>query len=283
MVAKKRVVEKNLWSKPTKVSINKILDQDVFETVKHVIFSFQGTFLEPCLGSVPKDEYVYTNFVAKDDGTQTRKAKIVEEAENIDNEFLTEKEKKGYTGFWEDVNGIFFYNYWIIGNIKANLETLQNNKVINKIWKYKHFVDKAARVFPRRIYFISDLEYEDDPGKLGKDGKIIGIVPNRLQEANGQIEDKKGLFRPKNAQYSIERPLRAETRMGERTTVVKSDIVNAGTKFDFHIKLIYNDKGLTPEVVIRALKLGEIYGLGQWRGSGGYGSYKIELMDVCQV
>jgi len=31
MVAKKRVVEKNLWSKPTKVSINKILDQDVFE------------------------------------------------------------------------------------------------------------------------------------------------------------------------------------------------------------------------------------------------------------
>jgi len=280
MVVKKKAVEKNVWSKPTKTSLNKILNQDVFETVKHTIFSFQGTFLEPCLGPVPKDEHVYTSFVAKDNGTESRKAKILDEAENIDNEGLTKKEKKGYTGFWKDINGIFFYNYWILGNLKANLETLQNNKAVNKIWKYKHFVDKAARVLPRRIYFISDSDYEEDPGELNESGKTLGVVSNRIQEPHGQIEDKKGLFRPKDAQYSIERPLRAETRMGERTTVVKSDIVNAGTKFDFHIKLIYNDKGLTPEVIIRALKLGEIYGLGQWRGSGGYGAYKVELTDV---
>lgn len=251
--------EKNSWKKPTENSLNEILNADVFDTVKYVILSFRGTFTEPCLGTVPKNEDVHTRHVAKDDGTESRKAQITEETETIDNKGLTDKEKQGYTGFWKDDDGIFVYNYWILGNIKANIETLVNNGAIKKIWKMKHFVDKTAQVFPRRIHF------------LGK------------PEADETVEDSNGLFKLNEASYTLERPLRADTMKGERVTVAKSDVVDVGTQFDFNIKLIYNDKGLTPEVITRAIKLGERYGLGQWRGSGGYGRYTVELLKAEQI
>jgi hypothetical protein len=73
----------------------------------------------------------------------------------------------------------------------------------------------------------------------------------------------------------MERALRAMTAKGERTFISRSDYIDEGALFSFDVKLIKNKNYLTSTTLLKAIKLGEEYGLGQWRGSGGYGAYKI--------
>lgn len=73
----------------------------------------------------------------------------------------------------------------------------------------------------------------------------------------------------------LERPLRAMTPKGPRTGLARSDTVAAGTRLTFQIFVLDNSKGLTVEAVSEVLSYGEMYGLGQWRGSGGYGQFKV--------
>ena len=77
----------------------------------------------------------------------------------------------------------------------------------------------------------------------------------------------------------LERPLRAMTAKGERVTVMRSDYVDAGTEIEFGLKCIKNSKGLDLDVLNLCLQFGEYIGLGQWRGSGGYGSFTLESFD----
>ena len=71
-----------------------------------------------------------------------------------------------------------------------------------------------------------------------------------------------------------ERPIRAQTAQGPRVSLIKSDYVCEGTTIEFEIRVISNPK-ITWEVIEKAMELGQYYGLGQWRGSGGYGRYVI--------
>ena len=77
----------------------------------------------------------------------------------------------------------------------------------------------------------------------------------------------------------MERPLRAPTPKGERTTVCRSDVMNIGRQISFTIRILNNTKGINTKILKEVFDYGQYYGLGQWRGSGGYGSFKVISME----
>lgn len=156
---------------------------------------------------------------------------------------VDEIEEKGWTGFHKDDDGSFIYNYMILGNIKANIKVLIDSGAIEKVTAYKKVCDTCLKVYPRRIRFEN---------KSHPDG-------------------------------SMERALRAMTAKGERTFISRSDYIDEDATFSFDVKLIKNKNKLTSTALLKALKLGEEYGLGQWRGSGGYGAYVITSCQEVKV
>lgn len=270
-MAEKKTVKtekKENW-KPTKKELKSILDADVYDHLNHHVFNFEGKFLEPCLGTVPKDPEIYAAWVAskaeKNAAMTEEKLKgiIEEESATVDTtgggDELTAQEAEGWTGFHKDEEGIFSYNYMLIGNLKANIKALNDNGSIPVIRAFKKACDLSIYTYPRRIHFYRD--------------SLL------LTEPDGYEEDEKGIFHLKEALYSLERSLRASGPQGERTTITRSDMLSAGTKFKFTVKLLRNKYGLTPEILFKALKMCELHGLGQWRGSGDYGKFKITYLD----
>ena len=59
----------------------------------------------------------------------------------------------------------------------------------------------------------------------------------------------------------LERPLRAMTRQGARVALVRSDVIPAGTKFSFSIRVLGKSK-LTEEVISDILEYGQAKGFG---------------------
>lgn len=72
----------------------------------------------------------------------------------------------------------------------------------------------------------------------------------------------------------LERPLRAMTAQGPRTTLARSEILPAGTMFDCRLEVY---AGTISEPLLRdLLSYGARKGLGQWR-NGSYGRFEYEL------
>ena len=70
----------------------------------------------------------------------------------------------------------------------------------------------------------------------------------------------------------FERPLRAMTMQGPRTSVTASETINPGWQLDFTISLIENtgtpkSRALTFDAIESALDYGDFKGLGQWRNA----------------
>lgn len=160
---------------------------------------------------------------------------------------VEEIEEGGWTGFHQDDVGPFCYNYMFKGAIKSGLEVMIQSKAIPEIPAYKKWCDRMIHVYPRRVRFLDD--------------------------------DDKPLTKPDDI---LERPLRAMTRKGERVTVTRSDTLDIGRRAKLNIKLFKNTKKLNTKAIRAAMEYGEFYGLGQWRGSGGYGRYSIIKWEVAK-
>lgn len=89
------------------------------------------------------------------------------------------------------------------------------------------------------------------------------------------ISPRKIYFGIKQPDDSLSRPLRTMTPQGERVTLVKSDYVKQGREISFEIEVLKNDKNLDWKTIGKCLQYGEYIGLGQWRGSGGYGQFEV--------
>jgi len=76
----------------------------------------------------------------------------------------------------------------------------------------------------------------------------------------------------------LERPLRTMTPKGPRVALSRSDYVNEGRELTFEVEILKNKKGLDWDAIEQAFDYGRYVGLGQWRGSGGYG--RFELVSV---
>jgi hypothetical protein len=226
------------WIVPSRKELDEIVeDENQIESIK---IKISAKLIESMIGTVPKNKQIFTDFVQNKMGEFQGKpiktaAEMNEEIESVPNAC-----EKTATGFHSDVFSIFIYNYLILGNIKANLYCLISNGFC-KVHYYKKSADLFIKIKPRKIRF-----YRDDD-------------EHPLQYADG----------------TIERSIRGQTPKGERVFLGKGDVINRDSKFKFEVELFKNDKGLTPEVLIEALKFGKHNGLGQWRGSGGYGKYKL--------
>jgi hypothetical protein len=229
-------MKKYPWTVPTRAELNDILADDVIESTR---IKVTAELIEPMLGTVPKNEKIFTDFVTEKMGNyQGKPLKTMQELDE-EIESCPKEIDKTATGFHKDTFGVFIYNYMLLGNIKSNVFMLMCNGA-TKVLHYKKAADLFCKVYPRKIRFFT----EDDTHLINSDG-------------------------------SLERSLRAKTPKGDRICLKKSDIINSGTRFKFEVKLLRNDRGLTTETIVNALKLGKHNGIGEWRGSGGYGKYKL--------
>lgn len=80
-----------------------------------------------------------------------------------------------------------------------------------------------------------------------------------------------------NPQY-LQRSLRAMTAQGPRISLARSEVVEAGAKLSFVLKVMEGSK-ITEEVLRRLFSYGEFTGLGQWRNAS-YGMFDFELAAV---
>ena len=191
-------------------------------------------FTEPILGAVPKDEEIYTSFIAsKAPDAETAK----EEIERIG---VTDMVDKGTTGFLMDDEG----------------EPVLSEHVI------KGFLSgtaKALRRIPGKTTESSKMAAYDQKIKT-----LIFIYPRFIKLVPPADVDEDDILKVK------QRPLRASTPQGERTALASSETMPAGTTAEFEIQLM--DK--THEKWIREmLDYGRYAGLGQWRNAG-YGRFE---------
>lgn len=75
-----------------------------------------------------------------------------------------------------------------------------------------------------------------------------------------------------------QRSLRAMTAQGPRVSLAKSEVVPAGAKLRFTLRLMKNSP-CTFEHVTKMFDYGQIMGLGQWRNAG-HGQFIYEIMPV---
>ena len=93
--------------------------------------------------------------------------------------------------------------------------------------------------------------------------KLVFVFPRQIQL---------GISKPDG---TLERPLRGMTAKGPGVTLTRSDYIDKDRTIEFDLVLLKNSKGITWEAINECLGYGELVGLGQWRGSGGYGRFEV--------
>lgn len=162
-------------------------------------------FTEPVLGTAPKNPETYADYIAskvaknKELTDDERERLHQEEVANAYND-VDAVEERGWTGFQQDEEGFYVYNYWVRGFLKTAIASLQETGDFTKIPAYKTKIDRFVHVSPRKLRF-----------------HINGDEP-----------------------MVIERPLRAMTAKGPRVSLARSDALPAGTELEFSIELLKN-------------------------------------------
>lgn len=218
--------------------------------------------IEPMLGTVPTDPDVYTNHIVgktrkvlaqKNLDPEMRKQaeEMLDIKEREEIETLPESDEKGFTSFHRDeVTGeLFLYDYMIRGFLKAAAGALKD-KLKVKTGKIK-----------------DGQEVESDlTNYKGRIDSFVFAYPRRI------------LLGKKEADGVLERPLRAETKQGPRVCLAKSDLIAAGTEFEFTVKVLSQMK-MSEKNLRELLRYGMYKGLGQFR-NGSYGRFVFKMMLV---
>lgn len=185
------------------------------------------TLTEEVLGSSPSNEELLAAYIASKAPTDDLTA---QEVDNIKAQAAEERT----TIFPKTADGTpFIYDYQIKGMFKDSCKALATagkagypgGKHCAALKAYKKAIDGLIFVSPREIPY-----------------NLHGL--------------KMGF---------CERPLRAQTPMGERVSIAKSETVPAGSTIEFEVTCL--DQKLE-DVVRECFDYGTLRGLGQWRNSG---------------
>lgn len=185
------------------------------------------TLTEEVLGSSPSNEELLASYIASKAPTDDLTA---QEVDNIKAQAAEERT----TIFPKTADGTpFIYDYQIKGMFKDSCKALATagkagypgGKHCAALKAYKKAIDGLIFVSPREIPY-----------------NLHGL--------------KMGF---------CERPLRAQTPMGERVSIAKSETVPAGSTIEFEVTCL--DPKLE-DVVRECFDYGTLRGLGQWRNSG---------------
>jgi hypothetical protein len=151
----------------------------------------------------------------------------------------SEIEKIGSSVFHRDDTGLFLFDYHVRGFFKEAASAVTGK---GQLTAYKSKIDKFVFVFPRRLYL------KNGSGESLK-------VPSGVTE----------------------RPIRAMTAQGPRTTVKRSENVKVGTWFEATVEVLpLGQKEITEEMIRGWLDYGQYSGFGEWR-SGSNGRFTFDL------
>lgn len=201
-----------------------------------VELKYRLTLTEDMLGTVPKNKEVFSRYIANE---RTGENEI---------DSVPEGEESGYTGFFEDDEGIFLYDYHIKGFLKEAGNVLKGS-----------LVNPQAPKNPEKA---------ESPGPTGDSKKkpAVGIQGLRSKIDNYVFVFPRKIRLKKKPDGVLERPLRGMTAQGPRVSLAKSDIVSAGTSFEITVKLLPH-KEITQAVIEALLDYGALKGLGNWRNA----------------
>lgn len=203
------------------------------------------------LGTVPKDKEIYRTYI---EAKKAERAELIVAGtragggpKNLPDDVEADTvpqvdESRGWTGFHENENGLFLYDYAVKGALKEAGNVLKDQIGIKAL---RSKIDNYVFVFPRKVYILDE-------------------------ETNEAIKKPDGIF---------ERPLRAQTMQGPRVSLVRSDQVNAGRKLRFEIRAIEDSPIPKLEEVLRqCMEYWELKGLGQFR-NGSFGRCTFEMLE----
>jgi hypothetical protein len=154
------------------------------------------------------------------------------------------RELTGWSVFHKDDKGLFIFDYHLRGFLKEAAAAVVDKDKDKGVPAVRSKIDKWLFVFPRRLYLYN-----------ASDQYIV--KPDDINE----------------------RSIRAMTMQGPRTSLKRSDIVNAGSWFQATIKVLpLGERELNANLLRSCLNYGEFTGLGEWR-TGSYGRFKYELVS----
>lgn len=146
-------------------------------------------------------------------------------------------------------------------------------------------MEKAMTIFPRKVDgtpFMYDYQFKgflkDSAGVLRK---VSGTACSKVKAYKKEID---GLVFPRPRKIEIklagemgvcERPLRAQTPMGERVALSISESIPAGSTLEFEIGYMTDTM---KDLIMECLDYGQLRGLGQWRNSG-KGRFQYEIIS----
>lgn len=184
----------------------------------------------------------------------------------------------------------------MLGTVPKNKE-VYSSYIATKVDKCKK---EPAPDADEEIDTIEEIEekgwtgfHEDSNGLFIYSYMILGFFKNACQvamenKAIGKIKayktwfDKMVFIYPRRIYFGkdqpdgdLQRPLMVMTPKGPRVTVTRSDYIAEGTQIQFEVEIFNNSKDIDHELISNLLQYGEYQGLGQWRGSGRYGQFKV--------
>ncbi len=160
-------------------------------------------------------------------------------AEGREDETLPDMLDKGTTVFFRDgLGNPVLMNYQLLGFLKEAARVL-NGKTLDNGKSVKNFRSKVA--------------------------SLVNITPRHLP-----------LALPEGGELDyLERPLRAETAQGPRTAIARSEMLPEGTTLKANLEVI--DGEVDEDALHELLTYGSMRGIGQWHGSGAYGTFNYRL------
>jgi hypothetical protein len=201
------------------------------------------TFQEELLGTANADLNIHAKFIAsKGPDAQTLKEEIEALGENAVVE-------KTMTVFARNADGgPTLWDYQIKGFFKDACGMLSRAKGSKSgaLTAYKKIIDGLVFVFPRGLSLIMP-----EGGEIGLDTALT-------------VDGKKVDI------GHCQRPLRAQTALGERIALAHSETVPIGTTVEFEIRAmeLAASKVTIDDCIKEWLDYGALRGLGQWRNSG---------------
>ncbi|MBS3904804.1 MAG: hypothetical protein KGZ39_05715 [Simkania sp.] len=191
------------------------------------------TLLDDMLGTMPTQKSIWTDYVAgkmtkgmKRDG-KTEDEINAELESTLDGVEDIDELERGLTGFLKDEKGYYIPHYMVKGLLKE--------------------AGRVMKEFGKGKTAIKQLQSKVSHG--------VFISPNKIYVA------------PADAKLEIcERPLRADTPKGPRTSIARSYVIPAGTILEFEVHVPYGT--LPDKCIVAMLDHGRWSGLGQWRSAG---------------
>ena len=150
------------------------------------LFNVKLTLLEPMLGTVPKNKDIYAKFIASKSPENG-----ADEVETVQ-----EMEDKGWTGFHEDDEGIFLFDYQIKGFFK---DTGNVMKDIIGIKALKSKLENFLYILPRKIRLqeLMPEPLERPIRAMTRQGPIVSLIRSDQVPAGTEINFQIELLRHK--------------------------------------------------------------------------------------